>query len=129
VGSGVGEDLSPYAGPSLDGMPILLVNPRVACPTGPVFKGWDGVDLGPLEPANWRDARNDLQPPALALVPEIGAVLAWLDEQREAGLVRMSGSGATCFALFATVADRDAVQARLARDRPNWWSLASMLRP
>jgi 4-diphosphocytidyl-2-C-methyl-D-erythritol kinase len=128
VGSGVGDELSPYAGPTLGGLPLLLVNPRVACPTGPVFLGWDGTDRGALDPAQWRGARNDLQISALALVPEIGTVLDWLDAQAEAQLVRMSGSGATCFALFRSAEERDAVQTRITRAH-DWWSLASVLRP
>ena len=125
-GSGVGERLEPVEGLGLAGMPVLLVNPRVACPTGPVFRAWDGCDRGPLDPAHWRAGRNDLEPPARALVPEIGAVLDAL-AATGADVVRMSGSGATCFALYGSAALRDDAGASIARDRPDWWQLAGAL--
>lgn len=126
-GSGVGERLEPIEGAGLAGLPVLLVNPRVECPTGPVFKAWDCVDRGALEVAGWMAARNDLQPPALRLVPEIGVVLDWL-EGLGARLVRMSGSGATCFALFDHANQRDAALARVASEHPGWWAMAGALR-
>ncbi len=63
----------------LAGVPVLLVNPRVAVPTGPVFAAWDRVDLGPLDLAAWRAARNDLTAPAIGLAPAVGDVLAALE--------------------------------------------------
>lgn len=112
-GTGVGADLAP--GPRLSGLPLLLVNPRVAVPTGPVFAGWDNVDRGPLG-TDWRQARNDLAAPAIALQPVIASVLAWLHGLPGVSLARMSGSGATCFALFETDAALAAV------DVPaDWW--------
>ena len=77
----------------------------MALPTGDVFSRWDGVDHGPLD--DWREGRNDLEGPAIALVPQIETVLAWLSVQPGAEWVRMSGSGATCFALFDSEAMRD----------------------
>jgi len=97
TGTGKGEALSP--GPNLAGTPVLLVNPRVPVPTGPVFRAWDGTDRGPLGP-DWRTARNDLEAPAIGLQPVIADVLAWLRGLPGVSLARMSGSGATCFALF-----------------------------
>ncbi len=97
IGRGLGERLAP--GPDLAGTPVLLANPGVAVPTGPVFAGWDGIDRGPLGP-DWQDARNDLAPPAIALQPVIARLLDWLGGLPGARLARMSGSGATCFALF-----------------------------
>lgn len=96
-GAGTGEALTDVG--SLPPMGVLLVNPRVAVPTGPVFRAWDGVDRGAL-PQDWRAARNDLEAPAISLQPVIADVLAWLRDLPGASLVRMSGSGATCFALF-----------------------------
>ncbi len=125
-GCGVGEKLEPVEGLGLAGMPVLLVNPRVACPTGPVFRAWDGLDRGALDPAQWREGRNDLEPPARARVPEIGAALDAL-AATGADLVRMSGSGATCFALFGSVALRDEAAARMADEQPDWWQLAGAL--
>lgn len=123
-GSGVGEHLAPFPGEGISGLPVLLVNPRVACPTGPVFRAWDGVDRGPLDPALWASARNDLENPARALVPQIGDVLDWLGTTG-ARIVRMSGSGATCFALYDDAAARDVAAARVPA---GWWHLAGALK-
>jgi len=125
-GTGVGERLE-TVDLDLATTPVLLVNPLVECPTGPVFKGWDGIDRGPLDPAEWRRGRNDLSAPAIALVPEIDEVLAVLRAQLPS-LVRMSGSGATCFALFGSEEERDAAAARIEDDHPDWWLMASELR-
>ena len=127
-GSGVGEQLTPFETDSISGMPILLVNPLKSCPTGPVFKSWDGIDRGALDPQYWREARNDLEAPALALVPEISEVLTMLKAQAGATLVRMSGSGATCFGLFETEAARDAAAKAIGTAQPGWWQLATVLR-
>jgi 4-diphosphocytidyl-2-C-methyl-D-erythritol kinase len=122
-GSGAGDSLAPMDLSDLSGTPVLLVNPRVPLATAEVFAGWDGRDRGPL--AEWREGRNDLEEPAKALVPQIGSVLAWLSAQPGARLVRMSGSGATCFALFANPQERDASAIAVPRE---WWHLGSFLR-
>ena len=131
-GSGRGDDLETLAPCSLDGMPVLLVNPRVPVETGPVFKGWDGVDRGPLDVTSpltldphWR---NDLQSPACAIAPEIESVLEWLSGQDGVTFHRMSGSGATCFALFGSDQACDRVEQAVRRDQPGWWAMASQLR-
>jgi 4-diphosphocytidyl-2-C-methyl-D-erythritol kinase len=126
-GSGVGELLEPVV-LNLADTPLLLVNPMLPCPTGPVFKGWDGVDRGALDVTDWRSARNDLAAPALSLVPAIGEVLETLTRQNGVILSRMSGSGATCFALFQTEAARDAASQAIRCERPDWWTLATLLR-
>ena len=124
-GTGKGDEL--VALPPLGGVPALLVNPRVAVTTGPVFAGWDGVDRGALDPADWRGGRNDLEAPARSLAPAIGDVLEVLGRQPGATLARMSGSGATCFALFDGPASRDAAAEAIAGDRPGWWVMATAL--
>ncbi|MBF5091876.1 4-(cytidine 5'-diphospho)-2-C-methyl-D-erythritol kinase [Novosphingobium sp. LASN5T] len=126
-GEGVGEKLTPIDGSALEGLPVLLVNPRVACPTGPVFFAWDGIDRGALDVANWADARNDLEMPAVALHPQIADVLAAL-QATGPRLARMSGSGATCFALFETSTARDAAARSIAASQTGWWTLAGALR-
>ena len=128
VGTRLGDQLEQIDGRALTGLPLLLVNPMLPCPTGPVFTAWDGIDRGALDASGWMTARNDLQPPALALVPEIGAVLELLDRQPGNRLTRMSGSGATCFAIFETLAARDEAAAAITRERPGWWTLATRLR-
>lgn len=120
-----GDRLRPASLPP--GAAVLLVNPRVPLSTATVFARWDGVDRGamPNDPAS---GRNDLQGPALALCPAIGDVLSVLEAQEGAALVRMSGSGATCFALFEDAAARDRADARVAALHPGWWRLATALR-
>ncbi len=123
-GEGRGDRLRPAAA-TLAGTPILLVNPRALLATGAVFAAWDGEDRGPLDPERPLAGRNDLETPARGLLPAIGDVLAFLGRQRGVALARMSGSGATCFALFEDDAARDAAR----RGVPSgWWSLASRLR-
>ena len=122
-GEGAGDLLTPIDLSNISGMPVLLINPRVALPTADVFARWDGVDRGPL--GDWREGRNDLEGPAIALVPQIETVLAWLSLQPGADVVRMSGSGATCFALFESEDMRDQAADRAPRE---WWRLATFLR-
>lgn len=121
-GTGRGDQLEPVA-LGLAGTPVLLINPRVELSTAEVFARWDGIDRGELE--DWREGRNDLQSIAMAMVPQIGGILAWLSAQRGAFCVRMSGSGATCFALFDSEAARDHSVMAVPRE---WWSLATRLR-
>lgn len=125
-GEGRGDMLSD-AGLDVRGTPILLANPAVPLSTEAVFRTWDGVDRGPLGPT-LADSRNDLEPPALTLEPAIDKVLARLTAAPGAALVRMSGSGATCFALFTDAPARDAARAAIAAEHPDWWLLASRLR-
>jgi 4-diphosphocytidyl-2-C-methyl-D-erythritol kinase len=122
-GDGAGDALTLVDDARISGTPVLLVNPGIALSTAAVFAAWDGVDLGPL--GDWRDGRNDLEWPARALVPAIGDIIAWLAAQPGANFVRMSGSGATCFALFDSDDDRDAAASACPA---SWWHLASYLR-
>lgn len=126
-GEGVGDILRPVAAADLAGLPVLLVNPRVECLTGPVFRAWDRIDRGPLDIADWIAARNDLEAPAVSLHPVIADVLAAL-QATSSRLARMSGSGATCFALYDSASARDAAAARIAAQRPDWWTLCGSLR-
>ncbi|MEL1250120.1 4-(cytidine 5'-diphospho)-2-C-methyl-D-erythritol kinase [Aurantiacibacter gilvus] len=131
IGLGTGTELVPLES-DLIGMPVLLVNPRIPLPTGPVFKGWDGVDRGPLPETNEvsriaREGRNDLEAPAIEICPEIADVLDELAKD-DPWLARMSGSGATCFALYETAEVRDRASQRLHSDRPQWWQMKGNLR-
>ena len=121
IGRGRGEQLSTVAG--WPGTPVLLVNPGVAVSTAEVFRRWDGVDHGPLG-EDWLGGRNDLEAPARAIAPVIGDVLDLLAAQPGVRFARMSGSGATCFALFDGVdACADAAKAM----RPGWWAQPTAL--
>ncbi len=130
LGHGTGTELTALEN-DLAGMPVLLVNPRVPLSTGPVFRAWDGVDRGPLPQGTAREialaGRNDLEAPAIALCPIIADVLAALGRTKPL-LARMSGSGATCFALY----ERHDVMRR-ALDYidawyPDWWLMGGSLR-
>lgn len=111
LGTGRGEHLTEVE-EDYAGTPLLLVNPGVSLSTAEVFRAWDGASGGD----------NHLLAPALRLVPEIGEVLEALASAPRSG---MSGSGATCFALFDAERERD----RLAASLPaRWWRLASRLR-
>jgi 4-diphosphocytidyl-2-C-methyl-D-erythritol kinase len=122
-GTGAGDRLELVDDANIRGTPVLLVNPGVPLSTADVFGTWGGVDQGPL--GGWREGRNDLEQPARSLVPEIGDALDWLKAKDGANFVRMSGSGATCFALFDSEAVRDEAAAACPS---NWWHLATNLR-
>ncbi len=127
---GIGEALS--APPPLPPCGVLLVNPGVPVPTGAVF----AARRGPFSAADrfrdrpqdaraladlLRTRRNDLEPPARAQVPEIGQVLERLGAASGGLLARMSGSGGTCFGLFADEAAAADAAGAIARERPGWW--------
>ncbi len=130
IGLGTGTELV-TVDDDLAGTPVLLVNPRIQLATGPVFKGWDGVDRGALPEGSARAialaGRNDLEAPAAALCPGIADVLAALRETAPL-LARMSGSGATCFALFDTAEKRGFAAAHIAAAKPGWWQMQGALR-
>ena len=133
---GIGDDVTVL--PDFPPLRAVLVNPGVAVPTGAVFAALERADNAPM-PATlprWPDAgalidwlarqRNDLQAPAVARAPVIGAVLDALGARPGCVLARMSGSGATCFGLFHDAAAARDAAAALAR--PGWWVRAVTLR-
>ncbi|MEM1150365.1 MAG: 4-(cytidine 5'-diphospho)-2-C-methyl-D-erythritol kinase [Pseudomonadota bacterium] len=147
---GDGDEVIPLLqGPLLDlfdrqkggGLPALLVNPGVPCPTGVVFRDYD--QLGPRKLVEvefprlrtraqlyeWlaAETRNDLETPAVSRIAEIGLLLERLHRLKGEKLVRMSGSGATCFALFDEMEDALQAQSELLRERPDWWIRATRL--
>lgn len=131
IGSGKGDELVPVDLPELSAVPILLVNPRIELSTGPVFRAWDGKDRGALDIdrsfASVLKARNDLQPGAIELCPIIADVLDSLSSLAGVTMVRMSGSGATCFALFDSLPACRAGHDALVREHPDWWVLETTL--
>jgi len=141
IARGRGEQLS--AAPRLPVLHAVLVNPGVASPTGPVFAAYDRQPpppepLGPVLPeafatvealAAWLTAetRNDLEGPARLLTPQAGEAIDLLAASSLALLARMSGSGATAFALCAGSAEAEALAADIAAQRPAWWVSACRL--
>ncbi|MEX5727865.1 4-diphosphocytidyl-2-C-methyl-D-erythritol kinase [Rhodovulum iodosum] len=132
---GVGETILP--GPEMPAMALVLINPGVEVSTPAVFKALDRKDNPAMPtPPGWASAavmahwlgrqRNDLEPPALAQAPVIGAVLAALDDTPGCLLARMSGSGATCFGIYETNEDATAATDALRRARPDWWVQAAV---
>jgi 4-diphosphocytidyl-2-C-methyl-D-erythritol kinase len=130
IGRGTGTNLDPVEN-DMAGTAVLLVNPRVPLATGPVFAAWDGQDRGPLPdgPASRiaSEGRNDLETAAISLCPPIAEVLAALTGTG-ADLVRMSGSGATCFATYRRHDVMLEAAEKLASDRPDWWQMQGKLR-
>ncbi|MEX6633123.1 4-(cytidine 5'-diphospho)-2-C-methyl-D-erythritol kinase [Hyphococcus lacteus] len=135
--SGAGEVLT--KGPMLPPLWACLVNPRVEMPTGPIFQAFDrahknppAADLIPLATTNYnllhsglKSARNDLEPFAQKHAPVIGNVVDMLAGMPGALISRMSGSGATCFALFSS--KMSAERASQRAHSFGWWALASRL--
>lgn len=135
---GIGERLVDLPFPE---SPLLLVNPGVEVPTGAVFSALATPDNPPMPERlpNWTDVgdlarwlagqRNDLELPARAIIPEITGVLAALRAEQGALIARMSGSGATCFALFADLAAARSAGAAISARHPDWWVAAGRLCP
>lgn len=130
---GVGEVLT--ALPALPECHVVLVNPGVAVPTPAVFKALPDKDNPAMsampacrsaaELAAWLgDQRNDLEAPAIALAPVIAEVKAALQARPGCLLARMSGSGATCFGLFADAGLAQAAAKALRAGAPAWWVAA-----
>lgn len=139
--TGVGEKLDKTRLPAE--VAILLVNPMTQVSTPEVFRhlnaGAEGCSL-PLR--NWgaqtdaefwdwlaNNTRNDLQGPASDLCPEVRDVIKALHQQPGVGLVRMSGSGATCFALFRDQDSAAVAAHNINASNPNWWCSRDSLIP
>jgi 4-diphosphocytidyl-2-C-methyl-D-erythritol kinase len=146
VMTGVGETLLPL---SLPKMPCVLVNPRVPVATRDVFAAL-GLRSGellvgaadvflqdlswPEEGASLEDwvevlaaGSNDLEAPAMRIEPVIGEVISALSATNGAWLTRMSGSGASCFAIFENTAEAQRAAQKIRLDHPQWWVHAGLL--
>lgn len=145
VMTGVGETLQPL---NLPKMPCVMVNPGVAVATKDVFAAL-GLRNGELRVGvadvllqdRWPDAKasledwvealaassNDLEAPAMRVQPVIGEVISALNATDGAWLARMSGSGATCFAIYENTAEAGRAAEKLRRDHPGWWVHAGTL--
>jgi 4-diphosphocytidyl-2-C-methyl-D-erythritol kinase len=137
---GIGDELGPAI--RLPNIFAVLVNPRVEAPTPKVFGAFDLTSKSNVVPSSRSSCgagfdaagldfeslgRNDLEPAAIRVAPVIATVLKRLSQIPEARLTGMSGSGATCFALFGD--RRSAAFARriVAADHPEWWVEATVL--
>ena len=137
VARGVGELLS--ALPEFPALHIVLVNPLVPLPTADVFRRLRAHDNYPLpelpspltRPAQlgiWlAETRNDLQPPAVKLVPIIGDIVEQLAQTQGCILARMSGSGATCFGLFGSGGQAHQAAQTMRSAHPDHWVAAAPL--
>ena len=127
-GSGTGTALTFLDDSNISARHVLLVNPLQSVSTAAIFKAWSGIDGGAVHRGDIWDAsvkgRNDLESIAAAICPIITDILDRLSHANPA-FVRMSGSGATCFALFN---DAEALKTARATLDPEWWSMASALR-
>ncbi|MDF2900799.1 MAG: 4-diphosphocytidyl-2-C-methyl-D-erythritol kinase [Phenylobacterium sp.] len=134
LAQGRGELLTPA--PRLPTIEAVLVNPGVGVSTPAVYRALDDAQVfGEVAPPPMPDAfesveelagwltvmRNDLQAPAVGLAPEIGDVIETLAGEPETLIARMSGSGATCFAICASDIEAEALAERVAGMRPTWW--------
>ena len=128
--SGIGEGVAPA--PALPPAWLVLVNPMQACSTPAVFKARQGpfsqarpLTAAPADAAALAAAlaerRNDLTEAAISLVPAVGEALALIAAESGCLLARMSGSGATCFGLFATQKLATEAATKLQLTRPGWW--------
>lgn len=128
---GIGETVRPLTWPWPETY-VVLVNPGVAVPTAGVFRGLGGafsrVPAPFPRPESLTDAvrelstrGNDLQAPAIRSVPAIAEALRSLELEAECLLARMSGSGATCFGLFASAAAARSAAANIAAHHDDWW--------
>ena len=133
---GIGEELAPA--PRLPPASIVLANPGMPVSTPEVFRRRAGPFSQPARFSETpRDAAalaallkargNDLEEPARAICPAIGDAIAALERQKGALIARMSGSGATCFALFAEAGSATEAAFALARTHPGWWVKAGSL--
>ncbi|WP_150291373.1 4-(cytidine 5'-diphospho)-2-C-methyl-D-erythritol kinase [Sphingobium estronivorans] len=129
---GRGELLQRQTVAGLPGTPMLLVNPGIGVSTARIFGAWDRIDRGPLRAADLAEliaeGRNDLEPPAMEAAPVIADVLAALRSCEGVKLSRMSGSGATCFALFDTDRHLAAAAVALRARHGHWWIAETRIR-
>lgn len=132
--SGVGENVRPVS--SLPDLHLLLANPLVPIATADVFRRMTERDNRALPPlpedrratmlALWlSDTRNDLEPAAIALVPEVGKLRDDIARTRGCVLGRMSGSGATVFGVFGTAAEAHQAAQDIRAKWPDYWVAAA----
>ena len=130
---GAGEDVTQLCAAPNWG--VVLVNPNVGVSTPAVFNALNSKRNLPMQDVAencvdiaWLgDQRNDLEPPAMAMVPEVGAVVDAISAAPHCQMARMSGSGATCFGVFADIKHANAAAERLQRAHPDWWVVSTKI--
>jgi 4-diphosphocytidyl-2-C-methyl-D-erythritol kinase len=136
--TGVGDAVAPTEVPQLD---AVLINPGKPLPTPPVYRRLDELALGAnfaqRGPPEWNSREavvadmlrfgNDLEAPAVALMPELGDLLALLRADPRTDCAALSGSGATCFAITNSAADAQALATDLRARNRDWWVCATTL--
>lgn len=130
-GTGIGERLAPILNPEWQDLPIILINPLKPIATAKIFAAWNRQDKGALSAPlhkleNIIQGRNDLTPMAMALCPDIIAVLDHL-ATTEPLLSRMSGSGATCFAIYSDMSSCERAVKQIKQAFPKAWIMTSRL--
>jgi 4-diphosphocytidyl-2-C-methyl-D-erythritol kinase len=137
---GKGDILMPVI--RLPQVPAVLVNPGQPLPTARVFAALDAAPASPsrsktaaVEIADMsalldyvRARRNDLEPPALELLPVIGELKIALETQPDCRIAAMSGSGPTCFGIFSTASSAHRAANNIASSHPHWWVKSTLLR-
>ena len=134
---GAGEVVSPVG--CVPELRLLLVNPGIPVPTKSVFRAFSGSGTPMLEPPGdgcgasefvaWLAAqRNDLEAVAIGLEPEVGRMIGRIRQLPGCLLSRMSGSGATCFGIFAGTAEAEEAARTLKSENPSWWVSATATR-
>jgi 4-diphosphocytidyl-2-C-methyl-D-erythritol kinase len=131
---GIGEDLTPAS--IRQPLPLLVVNPGIATATPAVFAKYREAKTvfsplltdWPRPTMNWQSCKNALEQPAIKIVPEIQTVLERLKAQPGSDAVRMSGSGASCFATFDSIEHLKNAQKQLKTDKPAWWVCATQMK-
>ena len=134
--SGIGEIIT--KAPPLPKIWIVLVNPKVKVPTPDVFKkrakpfttampikvAYDDIDSFVLE---LKKRSNDLTESACSLAPEIADTLEIISQQHGCLISRMSGSGATCFGLFANKEHAETAVRLIKSKESDWWAISTLL--
>jgi 4-diphosphocytidyl-2-C-methyl-D-erythritol kinase len=130
-GGETGQQLRDIDDSGISGTAVLLVNPGVMVSTAAVFGAWDQISSGPLYGDNAAEmmmkGHNDMERPARLLCPEIAEVLDVLAVCNPI-ISRMSGSGATCFAIFSKQEQCKAAKAEINKAKPEWWTMAGHIK-
>ena len=130
---GAGEDVTQLSAAPNWG--VVLVNPNVGVSTPAVFDALNSkqnpsmqdVAANCVDIAWLGDQRNDLEPPAIAMVPEVATVIEAISAAPQCRVARMSGSGATCFGLFTDIKYADEAASHLQQAHPDWWVVSTVL--